>query len=43
MMVAAAERIRNALAWEPRYDDLEVIVGHALAWENKLLEKRAAA
>lgn len=43
MMVAAAERIRNALAWEPRFDDLEVIVAHALAWENKLLEKRAAA
>jgi UDP-glucose 4-epimerase len=43
MMVAAADRIREKLAWEPRYDDIDMIVEHALAWESKLLEKRAAA
>lgn len=42
-MVAAADRIREKLAWEPRYDDLEVIVRHAFAWEEKLLERREAA
>jgi UDP-glucose 4-epimerase len=43
VMVAAADRIREKLAWEPRYDDIDVIVRHALAWENKLIEKRKAA
>ncbi len=42
VMVAAADRIRTALAWEPRYDDIEVIVEHALAWENKRLRRLAA-
>ncbi len=35
-LVARAERIRDALAWEPRYDDLEKIVATSLAWERKL-------
>jgi UDP-glucose 4-epimerase len=43
MMVAAADRIREKLAWEPRYDDIDVIVRHALAWEEKLIERRKAA
>ena len=30
--------IRQTLAWEPKYADLDVIVGHALAWERKLGE-----
>ena len=42
-MVAAADRIRQRLAWEPRFDDMETIVRHALAWENTLLERRKAA
>jgi UDP-glucose 4-epimerase len=42
VMVAAADRIRETLAWEPRYDDIEVIVEHALAWENTLLRRLAA-
>ena len=43
MMVAAADRIRAKLAWTPRYDDLDTIVEHALAWETQLLHKRKAA
>jgi UDP-glucose 4-epimerase len=35
-LVARAERIRDTLAWEPRYDDLEKIVTTSLAWERKL-------
>jgi UDP-glucose 4-epimerase len=41
-MVAAADRIREQLAWTPRYDDIETIVAHALAWENTLLRRLAA-
>ncbi|MCG5534447.1 UDP-glucose 4-epimerase GalE [Ectothiorhodospira mobilis] len=33
-LVAAAERIRQVLGWTPRHDDLETIVGTALAWER---------
>lgn len=36
-LVARAERIRAELGWTPRYDDLQVIVSSALAWERKLL------
>ncbi len=43
MMVAGADRIRDTLGWAPRYDDIDVIVEHALAWENTLLKKHAAA
>ncbi len=42
VMVAAADKIRATLAWAPRYDDLETIVGHALAWEEKLITRLAA-
>lgn len=37
-IVAGADRIRSALGWRPRLDDLDTIVGHALAWERRLLE-----
>ncbi len=30
--------IKRTLPWEPKYADLDVIVGHALAWERKLGE-----
>ena len=43
VMIAAADRIREALTWEPRYDDIDAIVRHALAWEQTLLERRKAA
>ena len=35
--VAAANRIRELLDWTPELDDLDAIVGHALAWEGHLI------
>jgi UDP-glucose 4-epimerase len=35
-IVADSRRLRELLAWSPAYDDLDTIVGHALAWERKL-------
>jgi UDP-glucose 4-epimerase len=42
-LVANADRIQQVLGWEPRLDDLDTIVAHALAWEQKLHEKRAVS
>ncbi len=39
-MVADTGRIRSLLDWTPRYDDLETIATHALAWEWKLFRER---
>jgi UDP-glucose 4-epimerase len=39
-MVADTGRIRSTLDWMPRYDNLETIAAHALAWEEKLLRDR---
>ncbi|MGA0104257.1 MAG: UDP-glucose 4-epimerase GalE [Steroidobacteraceae bacterium] len=36
MLVAHAESIRTLLGWQPKLDDLELIVRHALAWEKAL-------
>ena len=36
-LVAKADRIRDVLGWRPELDDLDTIVGHALAWERQLL------
>ncbi|MBT9290078.1 UDP-glucose 4-epimerase GalE [Prosthecodimorpha staleyi] len=33
-VVARSERVRQVLGWAPRWDDLDTIVGHALAWER---------
>jgi UDP-glucose 4-epimerase len=38
-IVAASERMRDALGWRPRYDDLPTIVAHALAWERQLMAR----
>jgi UDP-glucose 4-epimerase len=35
-VVANSQRARSELGWSPRYDDLDTIVGHALAWEERL-------
>jgi UDP-glucose 4-epimerase len=35
-LVAHAERIRTALGWSPRFDDLETIVRTQLEWEYRL-------
>ncbi len=37
-LVARAERVRTLLGWQPRYDDLDTIVGTSLEWERRLLK-----
>jgi len=39
-VVAACDRVRATLGWEPRFNDLQTIVAHALLWERKF-SKRA--
>lgn len=39
-MIADTSRIRATLDWTPRYDDLQTIATHALAWEEKLARER---
>ena len=34
-LVADSAKIRVALGWSPKHDDLATIVGHALAWERR--------
>jgi UDP-glucose 4-epimerase len=40
-IVAACDRIRTVLGWQPQLDDLATIVAHALAWERKLQSRNA--
>ncbi|ODR99217.1 UDP-glucose 4-epimerase [Methyloceanibacter methanicus] len=42
-LVAGAGRIRDVLGWEPQLNDLDTIVGHALAWERHLKGGRGTA
>lgn len=42
-LVAGAGRIHEVLGWEPRLNDLDTIVEHALAWEKHLKDDRAAS
>ena len=35
-LVAVADKIRQVLGWEPKFDDLDVIVRTSLAWERKI-------
>jgi UDP-glucose 4-epimerase len=41
-LVANVDRIRRTLDWRPQFQDLDMIVTHALAWERKLPGKREA-
>jgi UDP-glucose 4-epimerase len=38
-IIASSERARAVLGWRPQRDDLTAIVGHALAWERKLMTR----
>ena len=38
-LVSANDAIRETLGWEPHFDDIKTIVGDALAWEQRLLER----
>ncbi|MCC6775455.1 MAG: UDP-glucose 4-epimerase GalE [Hyphomicrobiales bacterium] len=35
-IIAASDRVRAVLGWQPQLDDLPTIVAHALAWERHL-------
>jgi UDP-glucose 4-epimerase len=35
-IIAASDRARATLGWQPKFDDLRAMVGHSLAWERKL-------
>jgi len=35
-IIAATDRMRRTLAWTPAYDNVETILRHALAWEQRL-------
>ena len=41
-IVAGADRVKAILGWKPKYNDLDMIVASALAWENHLLRRNAA-
>ncbi len=41
-LVAGTKRIKAALGWTPKYDDLPTIVGQALDWERRLRNKSLA-
>jgi UDP-glucose 4-epimerase len=43
ILVASNERARSLLGWRPRYDDLLLIIEHALKWERTLLDQRQRA
>ena len=36
-LISVADKIRSTIAWQPQYDDLNLIVKTSLAWEKKLL------
>jgi UDP-glucose 4-epimerase len=38
-IVAGAERVRQVLGWQPRYDNLDFIVETAFGWERKLARR----
>jgi UDP-glucose 4-epimerase len=42
-LVADVSRIRSTLDWRPRFEDLDTIVSHALAWEQLLAKRKTAA
>lgn len=37
-LIAGADRIREVLGWQPRYDDMDAIAQSSLDWERKLVE-----
>jgi UDP-glucose 4-epimerase len=42
-LTANAYRLMSRLNWEPRYDDIDLIVSTALDWERKLPKLRKSA
>jgi UDP-glucose 4-epimerase len=42
ILVASNERATSLLGWQPRHDDLPLIIDHALRWERSLLSRPQA-
>ena len=42
-LISDPTRLRSTLGWAPDHADLDTIIAHALAWERKLTDLRAAA
>lgn len=42
-IIADTTRIQTTLDWTPRFNDLDTIVAHALAWEEKLVRGRESS
>ena len=42
-LVSSNKKLTGTIAWKPKYDDIETIVGDALEWERKLDRTRAEA
>ncbi len=40
-LVADSSRLRSITGWQPKLDDLDTIVGHALAWEDSLAKRNS--
>jgi UDP-glucose 4-epimerase len=38
-IVAACDRVRSTLEWQPQFDDLQTIIRHALGWQRTLLQR----
>ncbi|MEP3421339.1 MAG: UDP-glucose 4-epimerase GalE [Erythrobacter sp.] len=38
-LISDPSRIRSTIPWEPKHDDLDTIIAHALQWERILAEK----
>ncbi len=41
-VISSGDRIRQVLGWQPKYNDLEIILSTAYAWEQKKLVKPLA-
>jgi UDP-glucose 4-epimerase len=42
-LIAVADRVRDVLGWQPRFDDLHAIVQSSLAWERKIAARDPTA
>ena len=38
-LIANNEKIKSTIEWKPRYDDIDIIIESALAWERKLASR----
>lgn len=38
-LVANVDKMKIMLGWQPKYNDLNLIIGHTLAWEQQLKDK----